>query len=100
MEKVLGFGNNDDQVLKLVILVKIMIPSPDGLDVVAELIDPYLNQWKRDTIYAKFKPFEACLIVSIPPSLRNLVDKLVWLEENNWKYIVKSVSHFISINKK
>ena len=58
---------------------------------VSELIDQATANWKTDVLHALFLPHEADVIKGIPLSSRLPADKLIWAEEPNGKFSVRSV---------
>lgn len=57
-------------------------------DLVKELIDEDLRCWKRDLINNNFSLSEALQIVSIPLSVIQNEDKLIWHYERDGEYSV------------
>lgn len=61
---------------------------------VNELISQDFAYWKTQVIDAVFLPREADMIKSIPLSLQLLEDKLIWVENANGKFSVRSAYRF------
>lgn len=73
-----------------------------GLDCevkVCDLIDQNLGIWNRELLVKCFDIMVIQQILSIPLSLRRLVDKLIWHNEQHEEYTVKFAYHLLGVGK-
>lgn len=61
--------------------------------IVCDLIDQDLGCWNRNMIETHFSPFGTSSILSIPTSLQNMEDVLIWHFEKSKEYLVRSTYH-------
>lgn len=66
---------------------------------VCELIDQDTKNWRRDLVFNVFNQFEAQQIINIPISLRLPEDKIIWHQERDGEYSVRSAYHLICEDK-
>lgn len=66
---------------------------------VCDLIDEDLGIWNRELLVECFDNMVMQQILSIPRSFRRPVDKLIWHNEKQIMYSIKSSYHLIGVGK-
>ena len=73
-------------------------PRPiNDFPMVSSLIDSETRRWKSNVIRIVFLPFEADTILNIPLSYNLPEDKLIWIGNKKWEFIVKS-AYYIALS--